>query len=150
VKLGRDTQMRSTRTKRGRRVLGLALVLLLAFGLIAPYLHVHSARGDGAPRAHIAAASHAVTSVVQSVRGGHGLGMPPGPGGPHQALGHNDLVLAQTDDTPSLESFAAALTDALPTAGAMLAVGFVVGTLTAFVQAFMSRASRTRGQPSVV
>ncbi len=149
MKLGRDTQMQSTRMKRGRRVLGLALVLLLAFGLIAPYLRVHSAREDVAPRAPIAAASHAVSSVAQSVRGGHGLGVPPGPGGPHQALGHNELVLVQTDDTPPLGSLAAALTDALPTAGVMLALGFVVGTLIAFVQPFMSRASRTRGQPSM-
>ena len=151
MKLGRDTQMRSTRAKRGRRVLGLALALILAVGLIAPYFHLHA----GGPHPERSAAQRAVVATVSSTApigeffsGAHGPGGPFGPRGSHPVIAHDEPVLAQSDDTSVLKSFAASVGGVLPTAGVMLAVGFV-GSLIAFAQPFMSRASRTRGQPSM-
>ncbi len=76
--------------------------------------------------------------------------MPRGSGGGHRpVIAHDESAVTASDDGSHLSSLGAALSGSLPTAGVMLAIGFVVGTLLAFIQPFMSRASRTRGQPVV-
>ena len=150
VTMGHDTQMRSrSRRQRGRRFLGLALALILVLGILAPYLHPHPGNPPGPRPATAMAADRTSTRAVESVSNPRGPVGPFGPHGPRPTLGHEEPVLSQTDDTSARTPFLVSFTDALPTAGVMLAVGFVVGSLIAFAQPFMSRASRTRGQPSM-
>lgn len=154
MKLGWNTQVRAGGASQSRRVLAIALVLLLAVAVLAPNLHLRPGHRPAASPSRSSSArgsSASAASAESTTRAAHGAHVPrptPGPGVPHSVAAHAEPLLAQIDDSSALRSFASTFVDAAPTATTMLAVGVVIGSLVAFAQSFMSRASRTRGQPA--